>query len=205
VSSHFQASEIIGEDEAATVELTQATAEYAAAMGLQYVVASSSGMDRDGTVDDFRRWGELMNRAGEVAKSAGLQLGYHNHAIGPEMDNGQLQFDLIMEVLDPDMVKMQFQLLSISGGYDIVEYLNKYAGRYFSLHIADWDPNAPGFRPGTMGSAVPPGEGEIDWPALLEAAAKSPMSEYGYVVELETEEPLDGLTRAISYLRTVEV
>ena len=100
---------------------------------------------------------------------------------------------------------MQFQLASIAGGHDIVAYLNKYAGRYISLHIHDYDPEAPGRREGTYGSVVPCGEGIIDWPALLTAALKSPIGDHGWIVEIETAEPFEGLRRSIDFLKTVEV
>ena len=150
------------------------------------------------------RGGEKCNRAGEVVKAAGLRLGYHNHAVGPEME-GKPQYEHIMEALDPDLITMQFQLASIRGGYDIVYYLEKYAGRYSALHMHDYDPAAKGRQPGRRGAIVPIGEGMIDWSALLKAAMKSDIADHGFIVEIETDEPLEGLRRSINYLKTVEV
>ena len=196
-SAHFQADEVVGNDPAKT-------AEYAAALGLSDVVMSDSGIGDDGTVDDIKRWGEKANRAAEVVRAAGLRLGYHNHAVGP-LVGGRPQYEHIMEALDPDLVTMQFQLASIGGGYDIVYYLEKYAGRYSSLHMHDYDPTIKGRVPGRLGGIVPCGEGMIDWPALLQAALKSDIADHGFIVEIETEEPLEGLRRSIAFLRTVEV
>ena len=110
-----------------------------------------------------------------------------------------------MEALDPDLVTMQFQLASIQGGYDIVYYLDKYAGRFSSLHMHDWDPTKKSSQPGRLGGIVPCGEGMIDWPALLNAALKSDIADHGFIVEIETEEPLEGLRRSIEFLRTVTI
>jgi sugar phosphate isomerase/epimerase len=196
-SAHFEPHEVVVDDPART-------AEYAAALGLADLVMSGSGVPDDGTVDDIKRWAEKANKAGEVAKAAGLRLGYHNHAVGPQVD-GRPQYEHIMEALDPDLVTMQFQLASIAGGYDIVYYLEKYAGRYSSLHMHDYDPAMKGRVPGRLGGIAPCGEGMIDWPALLRAALQSQIAEHGFIVEIETEEPLEGLSRSIEYLRTVEV
>jgi len=203
---HFQSGEVIGEDAETTAELAKASSEYALRLGLEDIVMSGSGIGREGTIDDFKRWGELCTVAGEAVKAGGIRLGYHNHAIGPVMEDGKtLQYDLIMSVCDPDLVKMQFQLASIAGGYDIVGYLEKYAGRYTALHMHDYDPAKPGRREGQMGSIVPCGEGIIDWPELLKVALKSPITDHGFIVEIETEEPFEGLRKSIDFLKTVEI
>jgi sugar phosphate isomerase/epimerase len=196
-SAHFQDHEVVVDDPAKT-------AEYAAALGLADIVMSGSGIGDDGTVDDIKRWGEKANRAAEVVKAAGLQLGYHNHAVGPQVEE-RPQYEHIMEALDPDLITMQFQLASIAGGYDIVYYLEKYAGRYSSLHMHDYDPAKKGGEPGRLGGVVPCGEGMIDWPVLLKAALESDIADHGFIVEIETEEPLEGLRRSIEFLKTVEV
>ncbi|NIM51476.1 MAG: TIM barrel protein [Gemmatimonadales bacterium] len=196
-SAHFEPHEVVVDDPART-------ADYAAALGLQDIVMSGSGIADDGTVDDIRRWAEIANRAAEVVRAAGLRLGYHNHAIGPQVE-GRPQYEHIMEALDPDLVTMQFQLASIAGGYDIVYYLERYAGRYSSLHMHDYDPAMKGREPGRLGGIVPCGEGMIDWPALLQAALQSDIADHGFIVEIETEEPLEGLRRSIEFLRTVTI
>ncbi len=196
-SSHFSWREVLEKDPAET-------ADYAARMGLTDIVMSGSGISDAGTADDFMRWGEKCNKAGEVIKKLGLRLGYHNHAVGPMIDR-KPQFEVILEALDPEMVVMQFQLASITGGFDVVYYMEHYAGRYFSMHMHDYDPKLKSNRPGRIGGIVPCGEGMIDWPALLRAAAKSPISEHGYIVEIETAEPLEGLKRSIKFLKSVQV
>ncbi len=196
-SAHFQSNEVLESDPAET-------AEYAAALGLTDLIMSGSGIGDDGTVDDFKRWGEQCNKAGEIVKAAGLRLGYHNHQVGPELE-GKPQYETIMEVLDPDLVTMQFQFASIAGGYDIAYYLDKYAGRFSSLHMHDYDPAMKGGQPGRLGAIVPIGEGMVDWSEALAAAMKSDIADYGYIIEIETEEPLEGLRRSINYLKTVEV
>lgn len=205
-SCHFTAHEVIGRDAETTTELAKTSAEYATALGLEDVVMSHPGVGRDGTIDYFKRWGALCTVAGETLKTEGLRLGYHNHSIGPLMEDGKtLRYDLIMQVCDPELVKMQFQLGSIADGFDIVKYLDKYAGRYTALHMHDYDPKGPGRNEGERGNIVPCGEGIIDWPKLLKAALKSPITDHGFIVEIETEEPFEGLRRSIDFLRLVEL
>lgn len=196
-SAHFQSHEVLVDDPAAS-------ADYAAALGLTDMVMSGSDLSDDAPVDAFKQWADKCNKVAEIVKASGVRLGYHNHMVGPMME-GKRQFDYIMEFLDPDLIGMQFQFASISDGTDIEYYLDKYAGRYVSLHLHDWDPKMKSRVPGRLGGVVPVGEGMIDWPATFRAAMKSPIEDHGYVVEIETEEPLEGLRRSIAYFKTLQV
>lgn len=196
-STHFEAHEVLVDDLAKTID-------YAAALGLEVIVMSGSTFGEDGTIDDIKKWGEQCNKAGEAVKAAGLRLGYHNHLVGP-MVGDKPQFEHIMDALDPELVVMQFQLVSIMGGFDPAYYLDKYAGRFFALHMADWDPAKKGYRPGRLGATVPIGEGMIDWPAVLSAAMESEIADFGFIIEMETRNPLEDLGKSIAYLKTVPV
>lgn len=196
-SSHFQAHEVLEDD-------LNKTIDYAAALGLQDIIMSGSTFGDGGTEEEIKRWGEKCNEAGEVVKAAGLRLGYHNHHVGPIVGD-KPQYEHIMDVLDPDLVTMQFQIASISRGFDPVYYLEKYAGRYSSLHIADYDPTMKGRRPGTLGRGVAVGDGMVDWAAVLRAAMKSDMADHGFIIEMETEKPLEDLRKSIAHLRLVSV
>ena len=197
-SCHFGANEVL-EGNAAQ------TAEYAAALGLKYLMMSGSGLGNDGTIDDFKRWGEKCNNIIDTVEAAGVKLGYHNHRIAPIMADGKPQYEHIMDVLDPRVV-MQFQFAAIRDGFDLEFYLNKYAGRYVSLHMHDYDHAMKRENhEGRIGQIVPLGEGIVDWTACIKAAQKSDLAEHAYIVEIETNEPLEGLRRSIDYLKTVQV
>jgi sugar phosphate isomerase/epimerase len=196
-AAHFQADEVLVSDPAET-------ADYAAALGLTDLIMSGSGVPDSGTLDQFKAWAEQCNKVAEIVQAAGLRLGYHMHRIGPEME-GKPQYEHIMDLLDPNLVKMQFQFAAIADGYDIEYYLDKYAGRYTSLHLHDWDPALKGGRPGRLGGIVPVGEGMIDWAPVFRAAMKSPIDDHGYCIEIETEEPLEGLRRSIDFLKTLHI
>jgi sugar phosphate isomerase/epimerase len=67
-----------------------------------------------------------------------------------------------MERLDPDLVKMQFQVAVIDIGYKAADYFRKYPGRFISAHLADWSVE--------LKKQVPIGQGVVDWKDLFEAA-----------------------------------
>lgn len=95
---------------------------------------------------------------------------------------------------------MQFQLASVSEGFDVVSYISKYSGRFNSLHIHDWD--------AAQKKIVPTGKGVVDWKKLLETAKKSGIAEYGMIVEMETRapgDPLQDLIECYNYLNNLKI
>jgi sugar phosphate isomerase/epimerase len=68
----------------------------------------------------------------------------------------------MLERLDPDAVKMQFQVSVIVLGFKAAEYFRKYPGRFVSSHLSDW--SAKDKR------QVPIGQGVVDWNEFFAAA-----------------------------------
>jgi sugar phosphate isomerase/epimerase len=143
------------------------------------------------TMAEWLQAADEMNKLGEQTHKAGIQLGYHNHNIEFEKIDGVLIYDALMKQLDPELVKMEFQVLTIQNGYDPVTYLMKYPGRFISLHLYDWST--------TEKRIVPIGTGSIDWKKLFAAAKTGGIKRY--FVELEWDLAL----ASVPYLRKLEV
>jgi sugar phosphate isomerase/epimerase len=104
------------------------------------------------------------------------------------MVDGQRTYDVLMKLLDPKLVKFQFQMSTIGQGFIAHEYFAKYPGRFFSMHVQDVDLNAtpppppapaPGAAPAAgraggggrgRGMQVSVGKGSIDWVKTFTAA-----------------------------------
>ncbi len=176
----------------------QNTIAYSKRLDLTDLVISAAWVKKDATLDDWKKVAEEMNSSAEQVKNAGLQMVYHNHSIGPEI-NGEKLYDILMRIFDPKLIKMQFQLATASEGIDVTGYIAKYPGRYISLHIHDWDP--------VQKQVVPTGKGVIDWKKLLETAKKSGLSDHGLIVEMETRapgDPLQDLVECYNYLQNLK-
>jgi sugar phosphate isomerase/epimerase len=191
-SCHFQYPEL-------KLDRIQDTISWGKKLGLKDLVISAAWVKEDATLDDWKIVADEMNKSAKQVKNAGMQMVYHNHSIGPEL-NGEKLYDILMRLFDPDLIKMQFQLAVASEGADVVSYISKYPGRYISLHIHDWDP--------VHKKVVPTGKGVIDWKKLLEAAKKSGISDYGLIVEMETKspgDPLQDLVECYNYLQDLKI
>jgi sugar phosphate isomerase/epimerase len=97
------------------------------------------------SVDDLKMIGEVFNKAGEIAKAAGIKWGYHNHnrefdRVGNDQNprQGTVIYDGLLQNTDPNLVFFEMDVYwAVMGQADPVEYFEKYAGRFPLLHIKD--------------------------------------------------------------------
>lgn len=189
---HFMHSELRGDAVSKTID-------YGNELGLSDLVISSAAIPNESPLEEWKMIAEEMNITGEKVTRASLRLVYHNHTIGPEIEGVQL-YDHLMKLLDPEVVKMQFQIASVSEGFDVIAYIAKYRGRFVSLHMHDWDPEKK--------KIVPLGQGVIDWKKLLITAWQSGIMDYGLILELESEppdDPFEALAISYKYLDTLKL
>jgi len=74
----------------------------------------------------------------ERAARAGIQQGLHNEEfeLSTVMANAPTTSCCVCSI--PSWVKFQFQVSTISRGYDAAEYFAKYPDRFFSMHVQGW-------------------------------------------------------------------
>jgi len=129
---------------------------------------------------------EMLNQMGELCKSSGVQLAYHNHHAEFIENKGHLPYDLILEHTDPELVFMELDVGWVAKvGLNPAEVLFKNPGRFTLLHLKDLDPNLP--STGIGEEFVAPGEGVLDFNQICEAAVHAGVS-YGLV---ECDHPVD--------------
>jgi sugar phosphate isomerase/epimerase len=136
--------------------------EWAKGLGMKQMICSSFWLPEDATVDDYRKAADELNRIGEKTKQAGIQMGFHNHHMEFEKRGNELIYDAILDELDPDLVKMQFQVAVIDIGYKASDYFRKHPGRFISAHLADYST--------AKEAQVPVGQGIVDWEDFFKAA-----------------------------------
>ena len=139
---------------------------------------------------DWMQAADELNKLGEQTQKAGIQLGFHNHDFEFKEIDGVLIYDQLMKELDPQLVKMQFQVAVISLGYQAATYLTKYPGRFISLHLVDWSTAEK--------KIVPMGRGSIDWKKLFAAAKTGGIK--NYFVEMDW----DLMQASVPYLRKLK-
>jgi len=139
--------------------------------GITQIITASLGGGNTPTMDDVKKAADEYNKIAAVAARAGMQQGLHNEGFEVSMVGGERTYDVLFRLLDPKLVKFQFQMSTISQGFVAHEYFTKYPGRFFSMHVQDVDLNATPRSQGRGGGVqVPVGKGSIDWAKTFAAA-----------------------------------
>lgn len=183
VSSHFGIDEL-RKDQARSIA-------WAKDIGLtQMLVPSLDGPEKP-TMDDVKKAADEYNKMGEHAAKAGIQQGLHNEDFELTMVEGKRTYDVLFDLLDPKLVKFQFQVSTISRGYDAAEYFLKYPGRFISMHVQGWSAETK------KTAAV--GQDSLDWKKIFAAAKTGGIK--NYFVEMN----LDMMKASVPYLRSLQV
>ncbi len=154
------------------------------------------------TMDDVKKAADEYNRIATVSAKAGMQQGLHNEGFELSQVNGRRTYDILFDLLDPSLVKFQFQMSTITRGFVAADYFTKYPGRFISMHLQDVDMKAAGGQPPSDDERIPQvavGKGSIDWKKTFEAAKVGGVK--NYFVEQNME-----LTKAsVAYLKSLTV
>jgi sugar phosphate isomerase/epimerase len=160
-------------------------------VGLTQMLVPSLDGPKHPTLDDVKRAADGYNRMGERAASAGIVQGLHNEDFELTKVDGKRTYDLLFQLLDPMFVKFQFQVSTISDGYDAAAYFIKYPGRFISMHVQGWSAKTR--------KIVPVGQGTLDWNRIFTAAKTGGVKNY-YV---EMDWPL--MKASVPYLHHMQV
>ena len=183
VSSHFDIKEL-RENQAGRIA-------WAKSIGLTQMIVPSLDGPRHPTMDDVKRAADEYNKMGEQAAKAGIQQGVHNEDFELSAVDGKRTYDLLFDLLDPKLVKFQFQVSTISRGYDAAEYFDKYPGRFISMHVQGWSAETRKI------TAV--GQGTLDWKKIFTAAKTGGIKNYFVEMNLEL------MKASVPYLRNLQV
>ena len=204
LSAHFQLTSL-RQDQAKQIEWAQA-------IGMTMMsTASLGGRVTNGmtTAEEVKRAADEYNKIAAAAKKAGLQQILHNEGFeNSRLEDGRLTYPVLMENLDPDLVKMQFQMSSMRTVGDPIMYFMNHPGRFMSAHLQGVDTtqgmatSRAGFPPvkptpeeaaaaaegrgrggrggggGGGGNALALGEDSVDWPRVFTAAKTGGLKAY---------------------------
>ena len=173
---------------------------WAKEIGITQMMTASLGDGNGGsnpTMEQVKKAADEYNKIADVAARAGIQQGLHNEGFEMSEVDGKRTYDVLLELLDPKLVKLQFQMSTITSGLVGADYFTQHPGRFISMHVQDVDMNAPppppppppaagepaaGRRGGGGGGRGRPqkavGEGTIDWAKTFAAAKAGGVKNY---------------------------
>ncbi len=183
ISSHFSIDELR--------ENQEGRIAWAKEVGLTQMIVPSLDGPKKPTMDDVKRAADEYNKIGERSAKAGIQQGLHNEDFEMTVVDGKRTYDLLFDFLDENLVKFQFQVSTISRGYDAAEYFTKYPGRFISMHVQGWSAKTK--------KIMPVGQDTLDWRKIFTAAKTGGVK--NYFVEMD----LQMMKASIPYLRSLQV
>lgn len=183
VSSHFGIQELR--------ENQEGRIAWAKDVGLTQMIVPSLDGPKNPTMNDVKRAADEYNEMGERSAKAGIQQGLHNEDFECTIVDGKRTYDVLLELLDPKLVKFQFQVSTISRGYDAAEYLTKYPGRFISMHVQGWSAKTK--------KVMPVGQDTLDWKNIFTAAKTGGIQNYFVEMNLEM------MKASVPYLREMKV
>jgi len=203
-SSHFTMVELRNSQ--------QKSIEWAKEVGITQMITASLGNGNGGntpTLDQIKKAADEYNQIAAVAAKAGMQQGLHNEGFELSMVEGQRTYDRLFDLLDPKLVKFQFQMSTITAGLVGAEYFLKQPGRFNSMHVQDVDMNAPAPAPAPEAASarqregrrpqVAVGQGTIDWVKTFTAAKVGGVNNYF------VEQTWELTQQSVAYLKTLKV
>ena len=149
--------------------------EDAAVVGNTFIVHPYFGTGPNGPIRDgavYRAFAADLNKAGALARRAGLSFGYHNHHNEfLRQDGGERTgFDILTEETDPRLVHLELDLYwAWRGAADPVDLIEKNRRRIKQVHVKDMDVNS---------SFADPGDGLIDFERIFRRAREAGLIEY---------------------------
>jgi sugar phosphate isomerase/epimerase len=183
VSSHFQIEELRANQ--------QDRIAWAKDVGLTQMLVPTLNGPKNPTMDDVKRAADEYNKMAENAAQAGMQQGLHTEDFELSTVGGQRTYDVLLGLLDPRLVKFQFQVANISRGYDAAEYFTKYPGRFLSMHVQGWSTQSK--------KMMPVGQDSLDWKRIFSAAKTAGIKNYFVEMNLEM------MKASVPYLRSLQI
>ena len=183
VSSHFQIEELRANQ--------QGRIAWAKDVGLTQMLVPTLNGPKNPTMDDVKRAADEYNKMAENAAQAGIQQGLHTEEFELSTLGGQRTYDVLLSLLDPKLVKFQFQVANISRGFDAAEYFTRYPGRFLSMHAQGWSAQTK--------KMAPIGQDSLDWKKIFSTAKTAGIKNYFVEMNLEM------MKASVLYLRTLQI
>lgn len=179
------------------------TVEDAAVVGQQIVISPSLGEGLRKDYDALIRFMDVFNKSGELCKKSGMKFGYHNHDFEfSESLNGKKLFDIILENTEHSLVAQQLDVGNMYGAGGIaLDVINKYPGRFESMHVKDEIKSEKGEMGGYESTIL--GKGILPVKEIVDAGKKIGGTKH-FIIEQESyqgKSPLDCMKEDLAVMK----
>jgi sugar phosphate isomerase/epimerase len=146
--------------------------------------------------EGYHRFAKEASDAARPLAAAGLTFSYHNHSFELERFGGQTALEILYAESDPQVFSAEIDTYWIQhGGGNPVSWLRALKGRCHLVHLKDMA------MKGSQQLYAEVGEGNLEWPAILDACRQAGVE--WYIVEQDTcqRDPFESLGLSLINLR----
>lgn len=159
--------------------------------GIKYLVCANIDIKNG---DAVKAAVDILGKAGEACKKAGITLCYHNHDAEFKSVDGVVPYDVFLSQLPKD-IKMELDLAWVSkAGVDPIELFKKNPGRFPLWHVKDFDKEYK--------TLMPVGSGVIDFKRIFDNAKLAGL-EHPFVEHDMPPNAVESLAASIKYLNEI--
>jgi sugar phosphate isomerase/epimerase len=142
--------------------------------------------------EGFHKFAKEVSDVARRLADGGLTFSYHNHSFEFEKFGDKTGIEIIRSESDPKYVNMELDTYWVQhGGGDPAEWILKCKGRIPLLHLKDMG------NKGGQPLMTEIGEGNLNWPRIMDAAKKSGVQWYIIEQDVCQRDPFESL--AISF------
>jgi sugar phosphate isomerase/epimerase len=165
--------------------------------GCQYT-AVGGFFPKNPTTADWHQFADDFNKVAGAFAGSGITLGYHNHSHELSRFDGKTAMQILIDRLDPSIFFEIDTYWITHGGGDPAQWIKKVAGRIPCVHLKDMGVRYP--REQFM---MEVGEGNLNWPAILDACKAAGVQ--WHIIEQDTcyRDPFESLGISLKNLQAM--
>ena len=175
----------------------KAAVEASAILGNEYMIVPWVEKEyRSG--EYYKKLVDLLGKASELTRAAGMKFAYHNHDFEFEKDaDGNMFEETLLKTFTQEQMEFELDLYwVVYAGHNPVDWFKKYPGRFTMWHVKDLTTNREGIKESTQ-----VGDGVVDFTSIY-AQRKLSGLKYGYVEqEAYTMPEEECIKRSIEYMK----
>lgn len=200
-SSHFEWETVINPKDDSYSDF-QRILEKANKIGLAHLVIPYLADNYRKNLDDYKNVAAHSSKAATLAKKAGIQLSYHNHAFEFQpREGGKTGYDIFMAEFGPDM-QFEVDVFWVKvGGVEPADLIKKLSGRVSQLHLKDLKAGIPlptfGSVPNDAFQEL--GDGIIPMEPIM-VAGKAAGVKHCHVEQDQSPDPIASIRQSMAYL-----
>jgi sugar phosphate isomerase/epimerase len=179
----------------------------AKALGASYVRVATVNYQAPFDIDEAKKAVDSFNYFGHILhEKYNLTFVYHNHGYEFQPYENSTLFDYLLQHTNPQAVSFELDILwMVFPGFDPVQYLGKYPGRFKLMHVKDLKKGVKGDLSGRtpQENDVTLGTGQMDIPAIVKAAKKSGVQ--FFYIEDESPAYSQQVPESIKYLQKIRL